>query len=136
MGIEQDRQTQVLSELFHSKEWYLVLPDPAFALLTAVLDDGSHVRDAIDARLRQSHDSRAGLSTPVWLPGSLSQQRSLAELLDLLTAGGLFVIDHRGEYEVNADAPHLLDPSLRPLLAILLSRDVGRAPEVRGGFGA
>lgn len=136
MNIKEDRRTRVLSELLHAKEWRQVLPDPAIELLTAVLDDGSHVRDAIDARLRTSPDSRAGLSTTVWLSGSPSRQRSLAELLDLLTVSGLFAINHCGEYEVNADVPRLLDASSRPLFALLVSRDVGRAPRIRGRCSA
>lgn len=119
MDVDQDCRTRVLSELLHAKEWHQVLPDSAIELLTVVLDDGSHVRDAIDARLQRSPDFRAGLSTPVRLPGSLSKRDSLADLLDLLTATGLLVVDHRGEYAVNADAPHMLDSSSRPLLALL-----------------
>lgn len=130
MDVEQDRRTHVLSEVIHSKAWLQVLPDSAIELLIAVLDDGPHVRDAIDARLRRSHDFHAGLSTPVWLPGSPSQQHLLAELLDLMTAGGLLLIDRRGEYEVNADAPHMLDPASGPLLAMLVS---GAAGEASGG---
>lgn len=111
-----------------------MLQDSAIELLTAVLDDGSHVRGAIDARLRRSPDFRAGLSTPVSLPGRLSNRESLSDLLDLLAATGLVVVDHRGEYAVNTDAPHMHDSSSRPLLA-LLSGGSGESA-VRGGFGA
>lgn len=100
-----------------------MLPGPAIDLITAILDNGSHVRDAIDARLRSSPDSRDGLSTPVWLPGALSQQHSLAEFLDLMTASGLLIIDHRGEYKLNTEAPHVRDLAARPLIALIAPRD-------------
>lgn len=119
MEIETDRRIQVLSDLLHTKGWQQVLPDLAIELLTAVLDDGSHARDAIDARLRRSLHSRAGLAAPVSFPGSLSEQHSFAELLDLMTASGLLVVDHRGEYDINENAPRVIDSTSSPLLKFL-----------------
>ena len=127
MDVEHDNRAQVLSELLHTKGWHRVLPVPAIDLLTAVIDDGSRLRDAIDARLRRSPDSPAGLSTLVWLSGSRSRQHSLAELLDLLTASGVLTVDHRGEYQVDMHAPSVHDSSSQPLVTLLTPGHEGRA---------